>query len=342
MSPATVELPAAIRRKEMQIALIDHSYHETTKSTCFFSDILEEIGNVRRFYDDSWCGGPESWKAEFDETAYDLIVVWQVHKAFSALSGKHENVVFVPMYDAMLDSSRFYWNRSFNTAKCLAFSRKLHEEVTRRGATSRYFRYFPDPARYRSVTDFSEIRPFFWYRSKDIAPDLVAKLCSATPIANLAIHNAPDPGQPLLPAPRFPPNVSHIEISTWSADVLAYREALLKSNVFFSPRMREGIGMAFLEAMASGLCVVAPDFPTMNEYIANGTNGILYSLDQTSPLDFSRAQDMGARARETVERGFADWQSSLADLKEFLVTPMLRSESPGHRGMFRLRQRFRL
>ncbi len=122
----------------------------------------------------------------------------------------------------------------------------------------------------------------------------------------------------------------------------AYREALLKSNVFFSPRMREGIGMAFLEAMASGLCVVAPDFPTMNEYIANGTNGILYSLDQTSPLDFSRAQDMGARARETVERGFADWQSSLADLKEFLVTPMPRSESPGHRGMFRLRQRFRL
>lgn len=325
----------------MQIALIDHSYHETTKSTRFFSDILEGIGNVRRFYDDSWCGGSESWKEQFDESAYDLIVIWQIHKAFSALSGKHDNVVFVPMYDAMLDGSRFYWSRAFNKAKCLAFSRKLHEEATRRGATSRYFRYFPDPEGYRAVTDFSEIRPFFWYRSKDINTDLIAELCSATPIANLSIHNAPDPGQPPLSAPCFPPNVSRVDLSTWFADAEAYREALQKSNVFFSPRMREGIGMAFLEAMASGLCVVAPDFPTMNEYIAGGTNGLLYSPDNISPLDFSRARDMGAKARETVERGFADWQSSLTDLKEFLVTPTGCLRNFGRRGMIRPFPRFR-
>lgn len=326
----------------MQIALIDHSYHERTKSTRFFSEILEGIGNVRRFYDDSWCDGPESWKEQFDENAYDLIVICQIHKAFSALSGKHDNVVFVPMYDAMLDGSRFYWSRSFNKAKCLAFSQKLHEEVTRRGATSRYFKYFPDPAGHQAVTDFSEIRPFFWYRSKDIGLDLITELCSATQIANLSIHNAPDPGQPPLSAPRFPPNISRVETSTWFADADAYREALLKSNVFFSPRMREGIGMAFLEAMASGLCVVAPDFPTMNEYIANGTNGILYSPGRTSPLDFSRARDIGGGARETAERGFADWQISLADLKEFLVTPKQRLESVGRWNMIHARRKFRL
>ena len=38
--------------------------------------------------------------------------------------------------------------------------------------------------------------------------------------------------------------------------------------------------MAFLEAMAMGMCVVAENQPTANEYILSGQNGILYGGDQ--------------------------------------------------------------
>jgi hypothetical protein len=96
---------------------------------------------------------------------------------------------------------------------------------------------------------------------------------------------------------------------------------LLQHNVYFAPREVEGIGFSFLEAMASGMCVVAPNMPTMNEYISNGTNGLLYSLEKRFPVDLSRAKEIGARARETIERGFVDWQKQKEWLVDFLVKP---------------------
>jgi glycosyltransferase involved in cell wall biosynthesis len=308
----------------MRIAIIDHSYHATTKSTDFFHGILAKIGSVRRFHDESWRGGMNDWRLNFDESDYDLIVIWQIHEAFSALTGKHDNVLFVPMYDAMFKGRDFYWRSEFGNAKCLSFCRKLHEEITSRNGTSRYFKYFPDPAGYQMVADFSEIRPFFWYRRSKIDTNLVFELCAKTKIKEFTIHNAPDPDQLPLAFSKRPPNISNYKVTTWFDRAEDYREALLRNNVFFVPRPIEGIGMAFLEAMASGLCVVAPNLPTMNEYIANGANGILYSFERRFPLRLSRAAEIGARARESVERGFDDWQRELPNLVDFIVTPKSR------------------
>ena len=88
--------------------------------------------------------------------------------------------------------------------------------------------------------------------------------------------------------------------------------------------MLEGIGMSFLEAMALGQCVVAPDAPTMNEYISNGTNGLLYPLERPGALDLSRHREIGARARDSIERGFARWQASQEALLDFIATPKER------------------
>ena len=305
----------------MRIALIDHSYHKTTGSTQFFCDIAEQLGTVRYFYDETWCGGANSWRAEFNERDYDLIIVWQAHEALDLISDAHDNVVFIPMYDAMLQGERFFWKREFMARKCISFSRKLHQEITSRNGISVYFKYFPDPSRYEPVSDFSAIRPLFWYRTEEVNTDLVLDLCRGTKIAELSIHNAPDPNQPNLKLQRLPDNVAAVHVTSWFDNAIEYQATLLKHNVFFAPRRLEGIGMAFLEAMASGLCVVAPNAPTMNEYISNGTNGLLYPLAHASALDFSRAREIGARARETIERGFAAWQRSLPDLAEFLATP---------------------
>ena len=79
--------------------------------------------------------------------------------------------------------------------------------------------------------------------------------------------------------------------------------------------------MSFLEAMAMGKCVVSPDYGTMNDYILHGVNGLLYDLHKPQPLDFSQAAQLGARARESIERGFEQWQKREAELVEYIVTP---------------------
>lgn len=306
---------------EMRIALIDHSYRQTTQSIGFFHEILAALGSIQHFYDETWRGGENLWRTTFNESDYDLIVIFQVHEAFAVLSGKHPNVVFVPMYDGMLSGGQFHWKPEFAKARTVSFSRALHQEVTKRDGLSRYFKYFPDPTNFKTVSDFEEIRPFYWYRTADISPDLVFAFCKDGKAKSITLHNAPDPEQPPLSISSLPSCLSDIKVTRWFETSGHYRETLTQHNVFFAPRAVEGIGMSFIEAMASGLCVVAPNSPTMNEYIADGTNGLLYSLDRRLPLDFSRAKEIGARARETVERGYADWRRAIPELTEFLAAP---------------------
>jgi glycosyltransferase involved in cell wall biosynthesis len=71
-----------------------------------------------------------------------------------------------------------------------------------------------------------------------------------------------------------------------------------------------------------GLCVVAPDFPTMNEYITHGINGLLYDPKNPSPLDFSKVEELGKAARKTVENGWVYWNKIRNDLFVFLSEPL--------------------
>ena len=80
--------------------------------------------------------------------------------------------------------------------------------------------------------------------------------------------------------------------------------------------------MSFLEAMALGLCVVAPRSPTMDEYISDGTTGLLYSLGHRQSLDFSRIREIGQRARKSVELGHSRWLKGKDELLDFIATPL--------------------
>ena len=97
--------------------------------------------------------------------------------------------------------------------------------------------------------------------------------------------------------------------------------------------------MSVLEAMASGHCVAAPNAPTMNEYISNGTNGLLYDLGRLARLDFAEAKVIGARARESVERGHERWLTSIPALLDFVTTPTEAARG-ARRAPLPLRHRF--
>lgn len=316
----------------MRIAFVGHTYHRKTGSSRFFLELLARLGEVEERYAQPGPDAALTLGADFEEDRYDAIVVWQLHEAFALLSGRHPNVVFVPMYDAMQWAGGFYWKPTFNAAKVACFSWALRQEVMRRGAVQAGFQYYPDPARFEPVEGFDALRGFLWYRRRDISPQTVFRLTRGTELERLVVHDAPDPGHEAPdPWPEPPAHVRRLERTAWSPGGDAYAAALRASNLFFAPRPLEGIGMSVLEAMASGHCVVAPNAPTMNEYISHGTNGLLYVPGRRGRLDFSRARELGARARESVERGHRRWTASIPDLLEFVATPTAALRARGER-----------
>jgi GT2 family glycosyltransferase len=323
----------------MRIAYIGHAYHQKTGSSRFLVDLLEQHATVERWDGEPGNGARWTWRAEFDEHRYDAIVIFQLHEAFELLSGRHPNVIFVPMYDAMIWANNFYWKPSFNKAKIACFSWALRQEVMRRGAVHAGFQYFPDPSRHAMIEDFSTLRGFLWYRRRDIPPALAFNLCGDVEFERFVVQDAPDPDHEMTEPLITPPNVRRLDRTSWSRDGAAYDAALRDTNIFFAPRPREGIGMSFLEAMASGHCVVAQNAPTMNEYISHGTNGLLYVPGRPARLDFAAARSIGARARESIERGHERWLTSIPALLDFVATPTAALRD-GARSFIPVRNRF--
>ncbi len=305
----------------MRLAFFGLGYHAKTGSSRFLLDLLQRHASVDAFFAEADVAAVRRAAPDFDEDRYDAIVIWQLHEAFALLSGRHPNVTFAPMYDAMWRGGAFTWKPSFDAAKILCFSWALRAEVMRRAPVHARVQYFPDPAAVPPVTDFATLRGFLWYRRRDIPPEAAFALTAGTPFASLAIHDAPDPGHEAPFPAAAPAHVARLGRTAWSADGSAFADALAAANVFFAPRPLEGIGMAFLEAMVRGLCVVAPDAPTMNEYISHGTNGLLHAPGHRTPLDFTQAREIGARARESMLRGRAGWEAGIPALLDFIATP---------------------
>ncbi len=316
----------------MRIAFFGLAFHERTGSSRFLLDLLRSHAEVAAWHAEPDIAAVRRHCAGFDEARFDAIVIFQLHEAFILLSGRHPNVTFVPMYDAMFRGGAFTWRPSFSAAKVLCFSWALRQQVMRHAPVHAQVQYFPDPAARPQVADFASLRGFLWYRRRQIAPEQVFAMTAGTRFAELTIHDAPDPGHAAPGGWQAPAHVGTLRRTEWSAEGSAFAAALAAANVFFAPRPAEGIGMGFLEAMAGGLCVVAPDAPTMNEVISHGTNGLLYPPGSQAPLDFSRARELGARARQDVVRGRARWEAGLPALMEFIATPFatLRARGPSH------------
>jgi Glycosyltransferase len=311
-----------------RIAYVDHSYHQKTRSTQFIPEILRRHGHtVDLFWDEYWKGGEE---VSLDVVlGYDAIIMFQCrcspHDRYYRL--RHDNITHIPMLDQFavylggMNSSIAYWE-PFQGSKILSFSSAVHSIAASLGLRSLYVRYYQSSVPQTPIPQ-KGLHGFFWLRrTEQVSWPLLRKLIGETPFDSLHIHLAPDPGSP---RPELPMETEikafNITTSTWFDKKEDFFAVLHRANVFFASRAEEGIGQSFLEAMARGQCVVACDNGTMNEYIVHGVNGLLYSVEEVAPLDFSLVGEMGRNALRSVEAGYARWLEQEKKIVEFILTP---------------------
>jgi len=106
--------------------------------------------------------------------------------------------------------------------------------------------------------------------------------------------------------------------------------AILKEpGIYIAPRLKEGIGMAFLEQMAMGKCVVAHGDATMDEYIVDGKTGIIVNMRaprriSKEEIDLVRSHMQNA-AKEMHLCWLADEERLLSFFSQMECQPTLQS-----------------
>ncbi len=311
-----------------RIAYVDHSFHMQTISTKFLSSLLRKHGNVvDNFWDESWRGGPPiSWEAVCH---YDAVIMFQVYCPISQdyYRTRHNNVTYVPMLDQwgfwrgpITHLGRFW--EPFQGSKVLSFSTATHALATGFGIRSFFARYYQSPQA-SPVAPNEGLHGFFWLRREDqVSWNTIASLIGQTQFDSMHVHMASDPGSP---SPRGPSseqrNRHKITTSSWFENKADFTRIQEKANIFFAPRLGEGIGQSFLEAFSRGQCVVAANQGTMNEYILHEANGLLYDETKPTPLDFSRVVEIGRAGWNIAREGRARWEAVQEELVRFILTP---------------------
>ncbi len=98
-------------------------------------------------------------------------------------------------------------------------------------------------------------------------------------------------------------------------------------DIFLFPSLTETYGNVTVEAMASGLAVVAYNYAAAAEHIEHGRNGMLATFGETAKFvaaaaeavkDIGRVRDMGASARHTAEQ--LDWDRVVQQLESVFMS----------------------
>ncbi|MBT8045308.1 MAG: glycosyltransferase family 4 protein [Verrucomicrobiae bacterium] len=237
------------------------------------------------------------------------------------------------MYDSSPDANKMEKWYPYRNFHIICFCQTLHKNLKKAGFCSHSIQYFPEVL--DDCSSGNEQSVFFWNRSEKISSRLLGILFSNSHISHLHIHKALDPKKKFIPPDDS--IADSISYSSWypeKSDMLAEME---KYAIYIAPRIKEGIGMSFLEAMAMGRCVIAPDSPTMNEYITHEVNGLLYSLQDPQPINLSQVTQTQQNARLFIKKGRMKWETQKSNILTWISsTVKIEKKSMLPRVMIRL------
>ena len=307
--------------RKRRIVFIDHGYHKHTKSTDFIFDILARYADVIRIYDESWNGDPAIDVKAILAQMPDQVFFVQLRPRRVQLKGlKHIPVTWVPMRDDVSWEKRFWKRLRRYKVSILAFCKEIDNHAQQMNIRSFYTQYFPNAIDHAKSAprDTKGVRLLFWQRVDKPDWATVKSLLGDTAVESVTLKLNSDPGFSVLrPSNEDCASYNiHIEEGWLPAD--KYQQLIDDCDIFVAPRNVEGIGMANLEAMAYGKCVLAANAPTANEYIRHYETGILYDPNNPIPVDFSNVHTIGSNAHELVMHGRKAWLESVPKMLSFL------------------------
>ena len=302
-----------------KLLYIGHEFHQKTKSTEFLIQLLEPHYEVQQVYLSPDASRAELSLPEFAGARFDVVVCLQILPPIQALDRiLCDHVVFFPMFDTSGRWGIEQW-LPYRRLRIFSFSSDLARRLLRWGFDAHYFQFFPDPG--QAPPAGNPAKAFFWNRTEKINLPMVARLLSGSAIRDLHLHKVLDPGQRFLPLQPADADRFRIDESTWFETRALMQAKIAECGIYFAPRLLEGIGMSFLEAMALGRCVIAPDRPTMNEYITHGQTGFLYDPKRPAPLPLADIARIQQATRDYMVDGFRRWQRERERIVPLLEAP---------------------
>ena len=306
---ANIKLP-----NTKKLLYIGHAYHNKTKSSQFIQELLKTKYDITKYDFDPYNDSFEIFK-QLDGKRFDTVVLWQIMPSIKQLKKylSFDKIVFFPMYDGVGNMDGGFWSE-YACCNIINFSKTLHNECLKRGFSSHYIQYFPKPISTSNMGDEKSV--FLWQRINLINPNTVNSVIGAENIDHLCIHNAPDPKHAFVEPPEE--FVQKTEITEWFNTKEDLLNHIQKSAIYFAPRLKEGIGISFLEAMAMGRCVIAPNNPTMNEYIENGKTGYLYDIEKPVKIELQNIREIQKNTQEYIEKGYNNWEKNKFEILKWI------------------------
>lgn len=311
------------KKRAHMIDFLTHPHHRHTQS---FDWIEEAISlPMRILYGDE--ATLREYLPSLQKQPPKLLILFQLEH-LAAWASCFCPVLVFPMNDLTRLTPDAYL-ASLQQVEWISFSRDLHQRLSGLGLSSKYLQYAPDPSKFPQVSWEKGARAYFWERMPAELDDRAARgLLSGLGVGSLEVRRLGDAqfGQGQSAETREKAERS------WQ-NPQDYIRQLAKYNVYVAPRRFEGIGMTFLEAMAMGMCVVAENQSTANEYILSGENGILYGGDREKiylprQMELAELAQMGKEARETIRRIHGEWLAKKVEIGRCVEALLQRRMEP--------------
>ncbi len=265
-----------------------------------------------------------------------------------------QQLIWLPMWDEVRRYSQSWWNGLPKLMRIVAFSNVVYQRAKRAGLRTVRLKYYKNPQSLIPVNWSDRRVLLYWNRTGLLGPLFLERLCASLNIDKLLYRTQSDPGDTVRMTYELPRYLgkTEVEILPVFQTRQEYFDATRQANLFIAPRVAEGVGMTFLEAMARGCAVFAHNGATMNEYISSGENGYLFksawtidrvlramyvqrgryditsypSLEfvprecdqnwrEIASLDLER---IGYLARQQQQLGYERWQQQIPQYAEFL------------------------
>ncbi|HVX92876.1 MAG TPA: glycosyltransferase [Candidatus Dojkabacteria bacterium] len=292
-----------------RVAFIDHSFHKKSLAFEFLKDILKKNYIVDEYWDDSWDNGKKIEPNDVNGKEYDCVFFAQIFPSEEFIEQLEcKNVIWMPMYDSEVTGGFVRALRLLKyDVKILSFSLFQHKKYLSFGLDSTYAQFFTKPEKKLKNLKNKEVTVYYWPRSESISWKTVKKLLGKNFNGKVIIHNVPDPKNTfVMPSAEDVKEYNIKFINEWLSKDQVIKERI-KADIFIAPRVYEGIGMAFLEAMSGGCAVISPNNPTMNEYIEDNNTGYLYNIHQPRSIDLSNLKKVKASTYKYMVKGYNKW-----------------------------------